>query len=161
MNLSVLLTLVEGNVSGVVRHGDLVIIRAAGKAQSPKPADDRPGIRLIQTAGRLASGLQDLTRREEKKELLKLAGPEVLKFLEESNELEGIEVFVRVKAGGTRREGMFAYIIPPDATHKLELHRGKSKEEAVRKGRRSERVLSGALFAALDRETVAEIAQRE
>lgn len=161
MDLSVLLTPVEGNVSGVVRHGDLVIIRAAGKARSLKPTDDRPRIGLIRTAGRLASGLQDLNPlREEKKELLKLAGPQVLEFLAKSDDLEGIEVFVRIKATGTDRRGKFVYIIPPSASRKLELYRGETEQKAVTKGRNSDRVLSGALFITLDRKAVEEIIQQ-
>jgi len=131
MDLSIL---IRGSLNGTVRPGEFVVVRR-GKLNF-----------------KLRRG--NPIEKEEAK-VFKLPSPEALSLL--GDELEGTEVFVRVKATGTAREGSFAFIIPPDEENDLEIHRGETEEKTRKKAQGSKRVFNGALFKAIDEETLAEI----
>lgn len=88
-------------------------------------------------------------------EVFVLIRPEALSLLK--IDLKEVEVFQRVLF--TMAKGNYAWIIPPDGKHPLEIYRGRTKEEA--RGRAwqhsSFRFFSGALFKAIDRKTVEKI----
>lgn len=125
---------IRGSLNGTVRPGEFVVVRR-GKLNFKL----RRGNPI----------------KKENAEIFKLSSPKVLGLL--GDKLEGTEVFVRVKATGTAREGSFAFIIPPDEENGLEIHRGETEEKARKKAQGSKRVFNGALFKAIDGETLAEI----
>lgn len=125
---------IKGNLDGTVRPREIVVVRA----------------------GKLALKLRRGNPIERKDaEIFKLSSPEVLNLL--GDELEGAEVFVRVKPTGTAREGNFAVIIPPDGKNGIEIHRGKTETEATKKAQGSKRCFDGVLFEVLDGDAIAEI----
>ena len=127
---------IRGSLNGTVRPGEFVVVRR-GKLNFK-----------LRRGNPIEKG---------EAEVFKLPSPEALSLL--GDKLEGAEVFVRVRATGTPREGSFAFIILPDGENGLEMHQGKTEEEARKKAQGSRRVFNGALFKEIDEETLAEIIQ--
>ena len=129
--METLLTPVVGSIRDAVDYGDFVIVQR----------------RKMSFIHGLICRLNPFKREEV--EVSKLITPKALALL--ADELEGAEVFRRVRATGEERIGAFAYIVPLDNKGRFAICQGVTEGRAMEKARRLKRFPSGGLFRAIDK----------